>query len=77
MHAGVAEKDVLSWSSNSSDQALVHSFFLVLLSGQPRKALSPNVEQLWLWTLHASTSHSWNTHYSRAFPPPSSFPARD
>lgn len=56
-HATVAEKDVLGWSSNSSDQALVLSFLLVLLSGQPREALSPNVEHLWLWILHASASH--------------------
>ncbi len=48
---GVAKKNVLGWSSSSSDQALVLSFLLVLLGRQPREALPPNLEALWQWSL--------------------------
>ncbi|MBC7250396.1 MAG: hypothetical protein H5T62_08920 [Anaerolineae bacterium] len=58
-HRAVADKKVLGWSSASSDQALVVSWLLVLLCGQPREALSPNLEILWLRSLQVTTSGGW------------------
>ncbi|GIV76445.1 MAG: hypothetical protein KatS3mg050_0839 [Litorilinea sp.] len=58
-HRAVADKKVLGWSRTSSDQGLVLSFLLALLSGQPRQALSPNLERLWLWNLQITTLDRW------------------
>jgi len=58
-HRAVADKEVLGWSSASSDQALVLSWLLVLLSGQPCEALPPNLETLWLWSLRVTASDEW------------------
>lgn len=53
-HRAVAPKQVLGWSSTSSDQGLVVSFLLVLLSGSPPETLPPNLAILWLWSLQAT-----------------------
>lgn len=58
-HRSVAEKQVLGWSNVSSDQALVLSWLLVLLSDQPRETLPPNLESLWMWSLQTTTSGEW------------------
>ncbi len=43
----VADKKVLGWGSTSSDQALVVSFFLILLCARSPGSLSPNPDALW------------------------------
>jgi tetratricopeptide (TPR) repeat protein len=55
----VAGRKVLGWSSASSDQALVLAYLLVLLSGQPRESLPPNLESLWLWSLRVTSTGEW------------------
>lgn len=58
-YQAVAGKKVLGWSSSSSDQALVVSFLLVLLSGRPPEALPPNLSSLWSWSLLVTSLGLW------------------
>jgi len=58
-HRAAAEKRVLGWSGASSDQALVVSFLLILLSGESAGTLPPNLSALWSWSLLATSLGFW------------------
>jgi len=58
-HRSVTGKPVLGWSSDSSDQAVAVSFFLVLLSGRPADALPPNLAGLWSQSLGTSIGYGY------------------
>lgn len=57
-HQLVVGDKVLGWSSSSSSQGLVVSFFLALLSGKAVGTLPPNLAQLWESRLQYSVG-SW------------------
>ncbi|HEY76475.1 MAG TPA: hypothetical protein G4O00_09885 [Thermoflexia bacterium] len=55
----VINKPVLGWSGRSSDQALVLSFILILLSRRSLEELPPNLASLWSWSLLATSLGLW------------------
>ena len=55
----VINKPVLGWSSRSSDQALIVSFLLILLSHRSLEELPPNLASLWSWSLLATSLGFW------------------
>ena len=58
-HQAVAKKRVLGWSSASSDQALLLSFLLILLSGESPETLPHNLDDLWAWSLLVTSLGQW------------------
>lgn len=59
-HRPVVNKPVLGWSTRSSDQALIVSFLLVLLSHRSLEELPPNLASLWSWSLLATSLGFWS-----------------